>query len=295
MPDIIYHYTNLPGKLGIYDKNILWLKLTSKSRNDIEDTLYIKNIMKKIQQEYAGDNIYIKHAMRVMNSVLNPVGEDKEYDFLKNNVFMFCAFGLEDDTAGRNLYDDTTEVFRLSFGKQKLIDCFKENPIHDLCYDYCLSNNVIYSEKLQRKNILSILLKYENIYKNILKNYIDMVCILDNPNQASTPTSDISGFNPLLLLRSNKWIEERNQAGSKEFTRQNTMWVNLANEFYDIAPFIKNPEFIDEKEFRFSFYRKSKTKKYTQLNDHYCIEVKINSECLIDCNGIGFGTKAIKK
>lgn len=295
MLDVLYHYTNLSGKLGIYDRNILWLKLTSKSRNDIGDTLYIKKVVKQIQQEYVGDSTYTKHAIRVMNSVLNPVGEDKEYEFLRNNVFMFCAFGLKDDAAGRSLHDDTTEVFRISFDKQKLIYCLNKNAAHDLYYDYCLSNNVVYSEKHQKENVLSILRKYENEYKNLLENNIDIVCILDNPNQASTPTNDTSGFDPLLSLRNNKWIEIKNKIGSKEFTRQNMMWVQLANEFYDIAPFIKNPDFIDEKEFRFSFYRKSKTKKYIPLNDFYCIEVKINRECLIDCNSIGFGKKILKK
>ncbi|BAF60375.1 hypothetical protein PTH_2194 [Pelotomaculum thermopropionicum SI] len=291
MVDILYHYTDLSGKLGIYDNNTLWLKLTSKSRNDVEDTLYIKKIVKKIQQEYDCDSTYIKRAIKVMDDVLNPIGKDKKYEFLKNNVFMFCTFGIRDDVAGRCLYDDATEVFRISFDKKKLISCLKKIADQGLYYDYFLCDNVVYSEKHLKENILSILHKYENEYKKILEKNINNVCIIDDPYLASTPSSCTSGWRSLLLIENGIWIETNNEKGTKEFVRQNEMWVQLANDFYNIAPFIKNPDFINEREFRFSFYRKSKKKEYTQLNKNYCIEVKINRECLIDCNSIGYGKK----
>ena len=110
---------------------------------------------------------------------------------------------------------------------------------------------------------------------------------------ASTPCNDYSGIsgNTIDFNNKNEWYYRKwDSISEKEKSIIGDMWVYLANEFYYLSSFIKNPDFKKEKEYRFAFMRNQGVYSYTTPNSSFCIEVKINPDCIIHNEYIGKGT-----
>lgn len=275
MSEVIYHYTDLGGKVGIYDNKTLRIKLTSASRNDEEDTTYIKSIVKELYEERKRYDEFTAYFLHMMNSVLNPKGKEKEKDFLNNNVFMFCVMENQNDYGGRSLHYNDTDVYRIEFDRIELTKAFERYRKSDMYFDFEKAN-VIYHKDKQREYLLSIIKKFIPLdYIPTINNYV-----------AATPTTDYSFLDIGLFIDKEPLSTYKIQANKA---------VALANELYRKASLIKNIKYEEEQEFRFSFYRKQ-GEEYKPLEplvkppkERAYFVINISEECLVKCVPVGKG------
>lgn len=269
----LFHYTDKQARNAICNENQLRLTLSSKSRNDFTDTTYVKQVVKEMKEENIERNKFIEFALSVMDSVLNPIGD---IDILTNNIFIYCLVETEDDHLA-NEYGK----YKITFNKKKLIRCFKNLRDTRKYYKHFIYQNVIYDIEEQKRQLRAFLKEYEDKYKNTLKTRLP-VFLDSGGNFASTPCTDYSGFTRLLLLELDNWNEIKNiTIDNPKMIQQNNMLTNLANEFYKIAPFIKNPKFIKEREFRFAFYREKNKYGYVDIVDDKYFIVNLSADCII--------------
>lgn len=253
----IYHYTKEDGMIGMCNKNELWVSKASLSKNDREDSQYIKKILLELSQEYISENNFFIKALEVMQSVLNPVGEEFKEDYLLNNVYMFCVNEIENDDKMKVEYGPKKIIFL----KEKCINNFEQLKNKKNLYTEFRYGEVIYDSNKHKHMLITIIKNIEQMYYQLdhdkFENHF-------SPILASTPTNDISGNTFLLYRNKNTWKSTR-ELEFEKMARQGKMWTFLTNEFYRVAPFIKNPEYKTEKEFRFAFYR-SKTRSSDSPN-----------------------------
>lgn len=285
MSEFIYHYTDKAGRDGICDDNNVWFKLTSKSRNDDEDTSYIRTVLKKIKLD---DNYFNNKALEVMQSVLNPVGFEKCNSYITKNIFMFCVMENTDDKTGRSLHDTSKDVFRIQIDKKKLMSFLINNKEFNQ-YGTFVFGNMIYDKDTQEKRIKDIFFTYQNLY--------EVYCgggkgIFINNYHGSTPANDYTGISGNIpFFVDQKWCSKDWSCYSQEQKKEiDNMWVGIANEFYKISTFIKKCKFENENEFRFAYLRNQKDKENITLNSYFSIEIKIPRECIISNICIGKGT-----
>lgn len=167
MIERLFHYTETKARYGICNNYTIWLKLTSESRNDKKDTTYIRKILTEVVKDCKNDNAYSKKALEVMNSVLAPKGDEKKHSFIEKNIYMFCVMENRDDVAGRNLFNPDSDVYRIEFDKNKLIECFEQRKNDATYYGYFIHKNVIYDYSIQNKEILDLVKMYEYSYRII--------------------------------------------------------------------------------------------------------------------------------
>ncbi|PKM79557.1 MAG: hypothetical protein CVU89_17515 [Firmicutes bacterium HGW-Firmicutes-14] len=281
----LYHYTKKEARDGICDNHELWFKLTSaESRNDTRDTVYIREVLSKAISTYKGDDHFFLQALKVMNSVLNPVAPEDKNCYIEKNIFMFCAMNLKNDEAGKDLYkDENVEVYCIEFDKRILI-----NYLNDLLLirnnGLLLHGNMIYDESEQLNKIYSIIAKFEKIYWEFNHNKGVKPLFMQSTMLASTPCNDysgISGCQPALNENLEWYLKTWDDMEDSEKFNLDKLWKSLANEFYKLSTFIKDPEYEHEKEYRIAFCGEEHFKKSITINSRFCIQFPIDKSIIL--------------
>ena len=285
MSNILYHYTDKDARDGICDNNELWFKLTSKSRNDTRDTTYIREVLKIAAEKYQDNNYFYRQAFKVMNSVLNPVAPEHLRCYIEQNIFMFCTMKIQNDQYGREFYNKDTDVFRIEFDKYALIEYFKNQmPLID-DYGLFLFGDMIYDETEQLDKIMEIIKRYENDYKSFNNNRFYDPVFLNTSIIAATPCNDysgISGYQPSIDGLGNWCLKSWENMEYNEKFFLNKLWISLANDFYKISTFIKDPAYEEkESEYRIAFYGKHFFEKYKPKNEFDCVKFPICKQIIL--------------
>lgn len=286
----LFHYTQEEARNGICNNNTLWFKLTSKSRNDIKDTIYIREILKKAMIKYEGVNYFYEQAYKIMNSVLNPLPPENDNCFIEKNIFMFCAMKYKNDEDGKSFFNNNKDVYRIEFNKNDLVKFFKDLNQQIEKIGLFLFGEVIYDENLQIKAINDIITKYEEEYKSI--------CVEEGPPAifidtivSSTPCNDFSGISgnqPSLNCFIEWYPKPWEEMSEDEKMQLDKLWISLANEFYKLSTFIKDPSFEEkEHEFRIAFLGKPGFEKDRPINSSHCVEFTIDKSMIISEANIG--------
>lgn len=271
---ILYHYTDNNGLYGIYHNRELWASLTSSSRNDSFDTTYIKQVVLELANEVGKENLFTWQALQVIHSVLNPRGSELLRDFLLHNVFYFCVDEVENDSEMSGEFGKK----KIKFDSSSLLQCFKKRKEEGRYFADFEYGPVIYDVSEQKSKIMGIINNSELKYIYSLENDRSLQ---DYPTIiASTPQYDYSG-NHFILYRENGQWKKRLEYDLNEIYSQSTMWTYFANEFYRIAPFLKNPDYSHEKEHRFAFYREKDNTDYDPLKHNRFIVLPFSEECLL--------------
>ncbi|QQZ58954.1 hypothetical protein JI735_19700 [Paenibacillus sonchi] len=266
----LYHYTKEAGMDGIFHKRNLWVSMTSKPEvNDPFDTVYIKQMIDRLLKKT--NDYFQKLALEIMRDVLNPPTEEKTKEYIKNYIFIFCVNEEEND-------DFMVKEFgpkKIVFDKDQLIKQFQTLVDQRVYFKEFDHRKVNYNEVEQEAMIMDLIKE--------AKKYFIYGEVPDYSYLSSTPTTVDSGneIDIDLLLKKLK-LSGKSAQYKKEFL--GIFWTALANRFYFLAPFIKNPDHKKEREYRFAFYRGRDVLEYVPLIDNNTrLELSLNNECMIEC------------
>lgn len=271
----LYHYTSEAGMNGIFYGEKLWVSLTSKPGvNDPFDTVYIKQMIDKLIKK---TNDYSqKLILRIMHDILNPPFlEEETHDYLKKSIFIFCVNEVEND-----------QIMVKKFGSKKIV--FDKD--HLIKHFELLNGQNVYFKEFKHNKVTYIEAEQEAMIMDLVKEAVECFLngsIVDYSYLSATPPNVHSGneIDIDILFKKEGFLKKSSQH-DKEYLE--SFWTPLANRFYVLAPFIKNPSFEEEKEYRFAFYRKSNESGYVPLIDYNTrLELPLNKNCLIECIELG--------
>lgn len=270
----LYHYTSEAGMNGIFHEKNLWVSMTSKPGvNDPFDTIYIKQMIDQLLKRT--NDYFTKLALEIMHHVLNPPKEEKTKEYIKNYIFIFCVNEEEND-------DYMVKEFgpkKIVFDKEQLIKQFELLNSQNIYFKKFEHKTVSYNAAEQEALIISLI--------NDARKFFIKGEIFDYGYVSSTPTTVHSG-NEIDIDRLLKELDISGKQAEYNKIFLGIFWTSLANAFYFLAPFIKNPCHKKEKEYRFAFYRERKESGDVSLIDNNTrLELPINKDCLIECIELG--------